>query len=73
MNSPFRDTIPAAAFGSGSACCLRYIDWTRGNPYTFSDADLDELLAAPETALFARKFDYRTSPGVVDALFDRFG
>ena len=42
-------------------------------PYTFTDGDLDELLAAPETALFARKFDYRTSPGVVDALFDRFG
>ena len=48
-------------------------NWQRGNPYTFTDADLDELLAAPETALFARKFDYRTSPGVVDALFDRFG
>ena len=38
-----------------------------------STPDLGELLAAPETALFARKFDYRTSPGVVDALFDRFG
>ena len=73
MNSPFRDTIPAAAFGSGSACCLRYIDWTRGNPYTFSDADLDELLAAPETALFARKFDYRSSPGIVDRLFAHLG
>lgn len=73
VNSPFRDTLPEHAFENDYASCLRYIDWQRGNPYTFTDADLDELLAAPETALFARKFDYRTSPGVVDALFDRFG
>lgn len=73
VNSPFRDTLPEHAFENDYASCLRYIDWQRGNPYTFTDGDLDELLAAPETALFARKFDYRTSPGVVDALFDRFG
>lgn len=73
MNSPFRGTLPPAAFENNYASCLRYIDWQRGNPYTFTDADLDELLAAPETALFARKFDYRSSPGVVDALFDHFG
>ena len=73
INSPFRDTLPENAFCNDYASCLRYIDWQRGNPYTFTDGDLDELLAAPETALFARKFDYRTSPGVVDALFDRFG
>ena len=73
INSPFRDTLPEHAFENDYASCLRYIDWQRGNPYTFTDADLGELLAAPETALFARKFDYRTSPGVVDALFDRFG
>mgnify|MGYP004470450525 CR=1 FL=1 len=73
MNSPFRGTLPPAAFENNYASCLRYIDWQRGNPYTFTDADLDELLAAPETALFARKFDHRSSPGVVDALFDHFG
>lgn len=74
MNSPFRDTLPPTAFENNYAkSCLRYIDWQRGNPYTFTDADLEELLAAPETALFARKFDYRSNPGVVDALFDHFG
>ena len=73
MNSLFRDTLPEHAFENNYASCLRYIDWQRGNPYTFTNADLGELLAAPETALFARKFDYRSNPGVVDALFDHFG
>ncbi len=73
MNSPFRDTLPEHAFENNYASCLRYIDWQRGNPYTFTNADLGELLAAPETALFARKFDYRSNPGIVDALFDHFG
>lgn len=73
VNSPFRDTLPENAFRNDYASCLRYIDWERGNPYTFTDADLAELLSTPETALFARKFDYRSAPAVVDALFDHFG
>ena len=73
INSPFRDTLPEHAFENDYASCLRYIDWQRGNPYTFTDADLAELLSTPETALFARKFDYRSAPAVVDALFDHFG
>lgn len=73
INSPFRDTLPENAFCNDYASCLRYVDWKRGNPYTFTDADLAELLSTPETALFARKFDYRSAPAVVDALFDRFG
>ena len=72
VNSPFRETLPETAFQNDHASCLRYIDWQRGNPYTFRNTDLDELLAAPETALFARKFDYRSDRDVVDALFDRF-
>ena len=73
INSPFRDTLPENAFCNDYASCLRYVDCKRGNPYTFTDADLAELLSTPETALFARKFDYRSAPAVVDALFDRFG
>ena len=73
INSPFRDTLPENAFCNDYASCLRYVDWERGNPYTFTDADLAELLSTPETALFARKFDYRSAPAVVDALFDHFG
>ena len=73
VTSPFRDTLAPNAFANDYASCLRYIDWERGNPYTFRDADFDELIAAPDTALFARKFDYKSSPDVVDRLFAHFG
>ena len=70
VNSPFKDTIPPADPSHGHKNCLRYIDWKRGNPYTFTDGDLDELMAAGPEYLFARKFNYGTDPHVVDALFD---
>lgn len=34
---------------------MRYIDWTRGNPYVFQSGDYEELMQSPD--LFARKFD----------------
>lgn len=34
--------------------CMRFIDWTRGNPYTFKSTDIKELQLSE--ALFARKF-----------------
>ena len=33
---------------------MRYIDWTRGHPYTFKSEDYDELMNSG--CLFARKF-----------------
>ena len=70
VNSPFKDTIPPADPGRSHRNCLRYIDWQRGNPYTFTDSDYDELISAGPEYLFARKFDYRSDPNVVDALFE---
>ena len=70
VNSPFKDTIPPADPERRHKNCLRYIDWQRGNPYTFTDGDYDELIAAGPDYLFARKFDYKASPGVVDRLFE---
>ncbi len=70
MNSPFRDTLPPDAFNGRHSNCLRYIDWTRGKPYTFTDDDYDELIQAGPECLFARKFDYARYPGVVDRLFE---
>ena len=40
VNSPFRDTLPEHAFENDYASCLRYIDWQRGNPYTFTSAPI---------------------------------
>ena len=70
VNSPYRDTIPPADPDRTHKNCLRYIDWKRGNPYTFTNEDFDELINAGSEYLFARKFDYKTSPEVVDRLFE---
>lgn len=72
VNSPFRDTLPPNAFRDDHLSCCRYIDWKRGKPYTFTDGDYDELIGTADGYLFARKFDYAASPGVVDRLFDHF-
>lgn len=60
MNSPFRDNMVND--------CLRYTDWERGSPYTFSIEDYDILLSSGK--LFARKFDYSFEPEIVDRIFD---
>lgn len=73
VNSRFRDTLPEEYYGLDHKNCLRYIDWTRGKPYTFRDEDYEELIHTGEPYLFARKFDYGRYPGVVDRLFEHFG
>lgn len=60
MNSPFRNSIVNDS--------LRYIDWERGKPYTFSDEDYDILMTSNK--LFARKFDYKRCPEIVDHIFN---
>ena len=73
MSSPFRDTLPPEYYGDDHKNCLRYVDWRRGKPYTFTDGDFDELIHTGEPYLFARKFSYSAHPGVVDRLFAWFG
>ena len=72
VNSPFRDTLPSDYCGDDHKTCLRYIDWSRGKPYSFRNEDYDELAAVPPEYLFARKFDYRANAEVVDRLFAHF-
>ena len=73
INSPFKDTLAPNAFSGEYKSCCRYIDWSRGNPYTFKNSDFDELIHTGPEFLFARKFDYSTDSEVVDKLFDYFG
>lgn len=56
MASPYRDHIVNNS--------LRAIDWKRGTPYTFRQADVEELLSSPN--LFGRKFDINIDPNAVD-------
>ena len=65
----FRGTLPPDAFDGNHRNCCRYLDWTRGNPYVFTEDDFDELIHTDPSCLFVRKFDYRTHPGIVDRLF----
>ena len=71
-SSPFRDTLPSDYCGDDHRNCLRYIDWTRGKPYTFRTGDYDELISAPKDYLFARKFS-SADPEIVNLLFEHFG
>jgi hypothetical protein len=69
-NSQFKDTIFGGIENHDYIYCLRMIDWTRGNPYVFRKEDLHELLNAGECFLFARKFDYKNYPQVVDEIYN---
>lgn len=46
----------------------RAIDWTRGTPYTYTDEDFEMLMESG--CLFARKFDYKTSPELVKRIME---
>lgn len=48
---------------------MRAIDWTRGEPYTYTEADYDMLMESG--CLFARKFDYDKAPALVQRIAER--
>ena len=60
MNSPFADTLVNDD--------LRYVDWSEGgaSPKVLTSFDFERMVRS--SALFARKFDPRVDPGVIDAL-----
>lgn len=62
-NSPFRRSLYDTADPSRGS--LRLIDWKRGSPYTWAEADFDELMHS--SALFARKFS-SASPALLQRL-----
>lgn len=47
---------------------LRYIDWERGNPYTFVDKDYQILMSLPNDMLFARKFNEKDSWDLIEKI-----
>lgn len=48
---------------------MRKIDWTRGNPYTWTNKEFDELMNSG--GLFARKFSSSVDRDVIDRIRDR--
>ena len=65
-NSAFRNMIycPDDEFKSS----LREIDWKRGCPYTWGKSEEDLEILEHSKALFARKFDSRQYPGIVNSI-----
>ena len=47
---------------------MRYIDWDRGKPYTFTEEDFDEVINSE--CMFARKFDYCSHSKLCTDIFD---
>lgn len=69
LNSDFRGRLAQKDLQKDDYPALkRLIDWERGNPYTFTMADIAELRASD--CLFARKFDEDVDSAVIDALYD---
>ena len=48
---------------------LRFIDWVRGNPYTFTMADFESLMNSD--CLFARKFSDQFDPKITQIIVDK--
>lgn len=69
-NSAFKNNTYMGTDYSETNACLRYIDFERGRPYVFVEQDFDELMSTAEDVLFARKFDYNSHPGIVDAIYE---
>lgn len=60
QSSEFKETIAYENF--------RLIDWNRGTPYTFGEADYDEVISSDK--LFVRKVSEKTSTGLILRLMD---
>ena len=58
MESDFKDRLYLPSSQSDPLANMRYIDWTRGNPYVFKTEDFDSLMSSQY--MFARKFDLNT-------------
>ena len=68
LNSPFADRIYHREADDDYRAIMRLIDWKRGAPYLFRKTDYQELINSP--MLFARKFDERIDPEIIDMVAD---
>ena len=70
--SEFRDSIYDASMSGDYHGCMRYVDWERGNPYTWRISDYQQLRGSDY--LFARKFDLSVDRDICEKLYrDQIG
>lgn len=67
FDSVFKGRLFISATDSDYRSCLRYVDWQRGDPYTFRSSDYQELICSPY--LFARKFSQGVDANVVEQIY----
>ncbi|WP_455666792.1 beta-1,6-N-acetylglucosaminyltransferase [Phocaeicola sp.] len=65
-NSPLFDNIFDKA--NDYKGCMRFIDWTQGNPYIFRSVDFKQLMSSDR--MFARKFDEKIDFDIVERIVE---
>lgn len=65
-NSDFKERLYRPNDVGDYHSCLRWVDWTRGDPYVFRSGDYEALVASDY--LFARKFDIRNDRAVCERI-----
>lgn len=68
MNSHFKDCLFYNKMDNNYIACMRFIDWSRGKPYTWRASDFDELINSDY--LFARKFDCNIDNEIIFKIAD---
>lgn len=63
-NSPIKNTVCARS--------LRFVDWKRGQPYTFTIEDYDLLINSAKDKLIARKFDTNKDDEIIKQIYNYF-
>lgn len=69
INSPFKDNVYDLKLNNRCSDPIRYTDWKRGAPYTFTIDDYDELVNCG--CLFARKFSSEIDSQIYEKLYSR--
>lgn len=65
-NSKYMSRVWKKSYTDDMTDCLRYIDWDRGLPYTFTNEEYGELIQS--RCLFARKFSLNIDRTIVERI-----
>lgn len=65
-NSKFINNLYDLSFSNNYDSCMRFVDWKRGNPYTFKIEDYEAL--ASSNCMFARKFDEQKDKEIIEKI-----
>lgn len=69
-NSRFKERLYNDSFDNSYIACMRFINWSRGNPYTWTINDYEELINSKY--LFARKFDEKIDNRIIEKIKESF-